>query len=170
MCHRLLEREDPLFKVDIDRVVDEAEDPLQVPLFNADFWVQLHDLPHGLMSKVMITQFGQIILGKNEIPMAWDISLKTVGKRAFSRISVLLRKEGIDIEGYLHQAYLEGNLGRLMSRPDTELIDCEGDDSPIHVVDGKKRARVINLGLLGSTMNDLSGKGNEQAKAHTWLD
>ncbi|MBA0638660.1 hypothetical protein Godav_026090 [Gossypium davidsonii] len=77
---------------------------------------------------------------------------------------------GIDIEGYLHQAYLEGNLGRLMSRPDTELIDCEGDDSPIHVVDGKKRARVINLGLLGSTMNDLSGKGNEQAKAHTWLD
>ncbi|MBA0590884.1 hypothetical protein Gorai_019573 [Gossypium raimondii] len=169
MFHRLLER----------------EDPLQVPLFNADFWVQLHDLPYGLMSKVMITQFGnfsdcfmvydtkpvakgQIILGKNEIPMAWDISLKTVGKRAFSRISVWLRKEGI--EGYLHQDYLEGNLGRPMSRPDMELIGCEGEDSPVHVVDGKKRARVINLGLLGSTMNDLSGKGNEQAKAHTWLD
>ncbi|MBA0687150.1 hypothetical protein Goari_014707 [Gossypium aridum] len=45
---------------------------------------------------------------------------------------------GIDIEGYLHQDYLEGNLGRPMSRPDMELIGCEGEDSPVHVVDGKK--------------------------------
>ncbi|MBA0803573.1 hypothetical protein Gohar_013767 [Gossypium harknessii] len=45
MFHRLLKR----------------KDPLQLPLFNADFWVQIHDLPHGLMSKVMITQFGNFI-------------------------------------------------------------------------------------------------------------
>lgn len=39
----------------------EGEDPMMVSLFWSDFWVQIHDLPIGLMSETMAKQFGEFI-------------------------------------------------------------------------------------------------------------
>ncbi|KAH1063189.1 hypothetical protein J1N35_028176 [Gossypium stocksii] len=35
----------------------EMDDPMALPLFSADFWVQIHDLPMGLMLEMMARQF-----------------------------------------------------------------------------------------------------------------
>ncbi|MBA0747522.1 hypothetical protein Gogos_004433 [Gossypium gossypioides] len=39
----------------------KGEDPMEVPLVFTNFWVQIHDLPLGLMSKDMARQFGNFI-------------------------------------------------------------------------------------------------------------
>ncbi|KAK5842621.1 hypothetical protein PVK06_004998 [Gossypium arboreum] len=39
----------------------KGEDPMVVPLIFVDFWVQIHDLPFGLISEVMGRQFGIFI-------------------------------------------------------------------------------------------------------------
>ncbi|KAH1091716.1 hypothetical protein J1N35_018973 [Gossypium stocksii] len=40
----------------------EGEDPLQVPLFSMDFWIQIHDLPNGLFNETMAKQFGGFLV------------------------------------------------------------------------------------------------------------
>ncbi|MBA0871638.1 hypothetical protein Goshw_028481, partial [Gossypium schwendimanii] len=47
--------EDEGWKVDLDRPkkIAEGEDPLVVPLVFVDFWVQIHDLPSGLILEAM---------------------------------------------------------------------------------------------------------------------
>ncbi|KAK5834422.1 hypothetical protein PVK06_018300 [Gossypium arboreum] len=37
--------------------IKERDDPMALPLFWVDFWVQIHDLPMGLMSETMARQF-----------------------------------------------------------------------------------------------------------------
>ncbi|MBA0661689.1 hypothetical protein Goklo_005963 [Gossypium klotzschianum] len=39
----------------------KGEDPMEVPLVFTNFWVQIHDLPSGLMSKDMARQFRNFI-------------------------------------------------------------------------------------------------------------
>ncbi|KAH1106856.1 hypothetical protein J1N35_010624 [Gossypium stocksii] len=39
----------------------EDEDPMQIPLVFANFWVQVHDLPSGSFLKVVARQFGNFI-------------------------------------------------------------------------------------------------------------
>ncbi|KAH1215329.1 hypothetical protein GmHk_13G036490 [Glycine max] len=44
-------------------VITEDENPLEIPLFNVPFWVQIHDLPLGFMSKRVGQNIGNY-LGK----------------------------------------------------------------------------------------------------------
>lgn len=39
----------------------KGEDPLTVPLFHVTFWVQIHDLPPGLLTGCIGRQFGNFI-------------------------------------------------------------------------------------------------------------
>ncbi|MBA0707183.1 hypothetical protein Goshw_028991 [Gossypium schwendimanii] len=39
----------------------EGDDPQKLLLFFVNFWVQVHDLPKGLMSEQMVTQFGNFV-------------------------------------------------------------------------------------------------------------
>ncbi|MBA0794248.1 hypothetical protein Gohar_018598 [Gossypium harknessii] len=39
----------------------KGEDPIQVPLFNTSFWVQIHNLPLGCMSEGMTRQLGNFV-------------------------------------------------------------------------------------------------------------
>lgn len=38
-----------------------GEDPMTVPLEYAEFWIQIHDLPPGLVSEAMARQFGNFL-------------------------------------------------------------------------------------------------------------
>ncbi|PPR91267.1 hypothetical protein GOBAR_AA29428 [Gossypium barbadense] len=64
------------YEVDLDRFLEESpwmfnnhlllfhrlrEDPMVVPLFWSNFWVQVHDLQTGLMSETMARQFGDFL-------------------------------------------------------------------------------------------------------------
>ncbi|KAK5794824.1 hypothetical protein PVK06_036074 [Gossypium arboreum] len=39
----------------------QGENPLVVLLFSSEFWVQVHDLPPGLMTELMAKQFGNFL-------------------------------------------------------------------------------------------------------------
>ncbi|MBA0650036.1 hypothetical protein Goklo_017526 [Gossypium klotzschianum] len=66
-----MKKEEPLTSMKIEdeapwRVLVEGnarEDPLQVPLFSMDFWIQIHDLSNGLFNETMAKQCGGF-LGK----------------------------------------------------------------------------------------------------------
>ncbi|GMI72395.1 hypothetical protein HRI_000908800 [Hibiscus trionum] len=66
--------------------LQHGEDPLQVSLDLAMFWVQIYDLPTGLMSEIMAKQFGNFI-GKF---IEYDSKLILSGKKQFMRIKVFL--------------------------------------------------------------------------------
>ncbi|KAH1113721.1 hypothetical protein J1N35_007099 [Gossypium stocksii] len=52
-----LEEKRFLFKFDYE----EGNDPKKLQLFFVNFWVQVHDLPNGLTSVQMVTQFGNFV-------------------------------------------------------------------------------------------------------------
>ncbi|MBA0751815.1 hypothetical protein Gogos_000715 [Gossypium gossypioides] len=62
------------------------ENPLLVPLLSDEFWVQVHDLPPGLMSATMAHQFGSF-LGTF---LEYDAIIPTRGVQIFMRIKVWL--------------------------------------------------------------------------------
>ncbi|MBA0845250.1 hypothetical protein Goarm_022376, partial [Gossypium armourianum] len=61
-----------------------GEDPLQVPLVLTPFWVQVHDVPTGLFSKILAAQLGNF-LGNF---MEHDVSYLGKENRNFMRIRV----------------------------------------------------------------------------------
>ncbi|GMJ09473.1 hypothetical protein like AT3G31430 [Hibiscus trionum] len=63
-----------------------GEDPLQVPLEHTMMWVQIHDLPPGLMSEPMARQFGKF-LGEF---LEYDSKLILLGRKQFMRLKVWL--------------------------------------------------------------------------------
>ncbi|GMI85604.1 hypothetical protein like AT3G31430 [Hibiscus trionum] len=64
------------------RRLDKGEDPLHVPLELASFWVQIHNLPAGLMSEGMAKQFGKFI-GQF---IKYDSKLLITGRKQYMRI------------------------------------------------------------------------------------
>ncbi|MBA0674907.1 hypothetical protein Goari_016476 [Gossypium aridum] len=38
--------------------IQPGEDPMLVSLLSTEFWVQVHDIPPGLMTEAMAQQFG----------------------------------------------------------------------------------------------------------------
>lgn len=62
----------------------QGEDPLQVPLIYSIFWVQIHNLPLGYMSKGMTRQFSNFI----GTFLEYDAYLITRGVSKFMRIQV----------------------------------------------------------------------------------
>ncbi|KAL4361617.1 hypothetical protein GQ457_04G018150 [Hibiscus cannabinus] len=84
-----------------------GEDPVLVPLDYAMFWVQLHDLPSGLVSEVMARLFGNFI---GEF-VKYDSKRVIIGRKQFLRVKVILnvnyllkRKKKIDLEK-VHTTY-----------------------------------------------------------------
>ncbi|MBA0803046.1 hypothetical protein Gohar_013296 [Gossypium harknessii] len=63
-----------------------GEDPLQIPLNHAIFWVQVHNLPLGFLTKGMANQFGNLI-GQF---LEYDTNLVIKGVRKFMHIRVKL--------------------------------------------------------------------------------
>ncbi|GMI93514.1 hypothetical protein HRI_003020700 [Hibiscus trionum] len=63
-----------------------GEDPLLVPLNLVNFWVQVHDLPPGLMSEPMARQFGNFVGQFVE----YDSKLLISGRKHFMRIKVMI--------------------------------------------------------------------------------
>ncbi|GMI99100.1 hypothetical protein like AT3G31430 [Hibiscus trionum] len=66
------------------RRLDKGDDPLQVPIEFASFWVQVHNLPPGLMSEGMAKQFGKFI-GQF---LEYDSKLVITGRKQYMRIKV----------------------------------------------------------------------------------
>lgn len=62
------------------------DDPLTVPLHFAIFWVQIHDLPSGLMSENMARKFGNF-LGNF---LDYDTRIPSMGFQRYMRIKVRL--------------------------------------------------------------------------------
>lgn len=66
--------------------LDKNEDPPTVSLHSAIFWIQVHDLPPGLMSKNMARHFGDF-LGDF---MEYDMRLPSLGISQYMKIEVRL--------------------------------------------------------------------------------
>lgn len=64
----------------------DGMDPMEVPLLNVAFWVQVHSLPMRLFSEAMAKQFGNFI---GEF-MEYDTKRVVVGFKNFVHIRVLL--------------------------------------------------------------------------------
>ncbi|KAH1128926.1 hypothetical protein J1N35_000304 [Gossypium stocksii] len=67
-------------------MLKEDDNPLEVPLNQAGFWVQIHNLPSGLYSENMARQFGDFI----ESFVDYDSKAILAGLRNFMRIRVLV--------------------------------------------------------------------------------
>lgn len=63
-----------------------VENPMLVPLFASEFWVQIHDLSPGLMSEPMAKQFGNFL----GFFLEYDTSIPTMGVQKYMRIRVKL--------------------------------------------------------------------------------
>lgn len=57
---------------------------MTIPLSSLEFWVQIHDLPPGLMSATMTMQFGNFLGTFIE----YDTTMPTLGIQNFLRIKV----------------------------------------------------------------------------------
>lgn len=68
-----------------------GENPSLVPLFLIEFWVQVHDLPIGLVSKIMAKQFGDF-LGKF---LEYDLSSRLGSSPSVMHIRVQLNVNNI---------------------------------------------------------------------------
>ncbi|KAH1097127.1 hypothetical protein J1N35_014048 [Gossypium stocksii] len=66
--------------------IQNDENPLMVDLNSTEFWVQVHELPLGLMFEAMAKQFGAF-LGKF---LEYDASIPTLGVKKYMRIRVCL--------------------------------------------------------------------------------
>ncbi|MBA0581903.1 hypothetical protein Gorai_024064 [Gossypium raimondii] len=55
------EGEEEPWKMNTGDEMKEGDDPQKLLLFFVNFWVQVHDLPKGLMSEQMVTQFGNFV-------------------------------------------------------------------------------------------------------------
>ncbi|KAH1032634.1 hypothetical protein J1N35_044808 [Gossypium stocksii] len=82
-------------------ILKEGEDPMEVPLNKANFWVQIHDLLSSSFieydTKAIIAGHGESFCsirmdhGSKELPMGWDISLRALPRRAMVGESPWLR-------------------------------------------------------------------------------
>ncbi|MBA0605499.1 hypothetical protein Godav_018069, partial [Gossypium davidsonii] len=150
-----------------------GEDSLQVPLVFAECWVQVHNLPMGIMSKGMACQFGNFI-GQildydagfviREIK-SWDISLRAAPKRASSKVSWWLRDDnwgivpiGANVDECFSWAKKSGSTFRPNRNGQMELgLDIE--DSIIEIVDSKKRKRMYQVNPIVSSKVDSTNLG-----------
>ncbi|MBA0846029.1 hypothetical protein Goarm_022765, partial [Gossypium armourianum] len=71
--------------IDINRI-QPGEDPILVPLSTSEFWIQIHDLPTGMMTEVMAKKFGNFLWQFVE----YDASIPTIGIQKFMCIRVRL--------------------------------------------------------------------------------
>ncbi|XP_016747968.1 uncharacterized protein [Gossypium hirsutum] len=62
--------------------IQPGEDPILVPLSTSKFWIQIHDLPIGMMTKATAKQFGNF-LGQF---VEYDAPIPTMGIQKFMRI------------------------------------------------------------------------------------
>ncbi|XP_016704246.1 uncharacterized protein [Gossypium hirsutum] len=65
-------------------ILKEEDNPLEVPLNHAEFWVQIHNLPSSLYSKAIARQFGDFIGSFVD----YDTKAITIGLQNFMRIKV----------------------------------------------------------------------------------
>ncbi|KAG8490654.1 hypothetical protein CXB51_013877 [Gossypium anomalum] len=68
------------------QIVRNGEDPLSILLNFTEFWVQIHDLPYGLMSESMAKQFGEF-LGQF---IEYDYTIPSTGFRKYIHVRVRL--------------------------------------------------------------------------------
>lgn len=62
------------------------ENPMSVSLSYFDYWVQVHDLPTGLMSSHMANQFGDFL----GIFIEYDTTVPMIGVKTYMRIKIKL--------------------------------------------------------------------------------
>ncbi|MBA0590764.1 hypothetical protein Gorai_019456, partial [Gossypium raimondii] len=67
-------------------LIQPGEDPILVPLSTSEFWIQIHDLPTGMMTEVMAKKFGNFLWQFVE----YDASIPTIGIQKFMCIRVRL--------------------------------------------------------------------------------
>lgn len=86
------------------------EDPRTVLLYRTAFWIQIHDLPPGLMSESLAKRFG-IFLGEF---LDYDTRIPTMGFQQFMRIRVridvrlaLKRKKKIQVGAHSFYAHFQ---------------------------------------------------------------
>ncbi|MBA0736544.1 hypothetical protein Gogos_010086, partial [Gossypium gossypioides] len=96
----------------------EDEDPLQIPLVTANFWVQVHDLPPGFFSELVAKHFCLARLDNEgkEMDLGWDLSLRAQSRRVVVVNSIWLREEE-------DNGFFGVNLERQNVTPYTQL-DC----------------------------------------------
>ncbi|KAH1046862.1 hypothetical protein J1N35_037646 [Gossypium stocksii] len=70
--------------------MQENEDPMFIPLFYSDWWVQIHDLPPGVFRESVAVQFGNFISKFSE----YDMKQLTNGYKNFLciRVQIDVRK------------------------------------------------------------------------------
>ncbi|MBA0853940.1 hypothetical protein Goshw_024188, partial [Gossypium schwendimanii] len=97
----------------------EDEDPLQIPLVTANFWVQVHDLPPGLFSEwwqnslgISLASFYNTIQNNfclarlnnegKEMDLGWDLSLQAQSMRVVVVNSIWFeKKKTMDFSGLI---------------------------------------------------------------------
>ncbi|KAH1055189.1 hypothetical protein J1N35_033254 [Gossypium stocksii] len=116
------------------------EDPLNVPLIFAYFWVQIHEVPLGFYIATLARQirgflenfleFNDANLGKGE--MGWDLSLRAQSRRALAISSMWLRedKEEVKRGSILVDQYLGRRIDPILG------VNLEGDLNLVSCLDG----------------------------------
>ncbi|PPS06924.1 hypothetical protein GOBAR_AA13727 [Gossypium barbadense] len=79
------------YEIDLARL-KVGEDSLAMPLFWSNFWIQVHDLPMGLMSKMMAKQFGDFL---GQI-LEYDTKSISKGYQSYMRIRACGRQSKIE--------------------------------------------------------------------------
>ncbi|MBA0707379.1 hypothetical protein Golax_019428, partial [Gossypium laxum] len=153
----------------LHKLVD-GEDPFSIPLVFTDFWVQILNLPYGLMMEERLykckNQFGclqfvemqlghsesfcpiRTVQGKKVMDIGWDISLRAVLRRAFTMTCCWLKDE----RGALSVGFGSQQAKRVW-------FECygkknnglNGKDGSLEFTDRKKRPRTILHDSTGIT-------------------
>ncbi|MBA0643715.1 hypothetical protein Goklo_027979 [Gossypium klotzschianum] len=156
----------------IHKLVD-GEDPLSIPLVFTDFWVQILDLPYGLMMEyekltVFCFIFGRLghsenfcpirtVQGKKVMDMGWDISLRAVLRRAFTMTSCWLKEERGALDQFGRTVWICPN-----GKAKRVWFECygkknnglNGKDGSLEFTDNKKRPRTILHDSTGIASKD----------------
>ncbi|MBA0846103.1 hypothetical protein Goarm_022977, partial [Gossypium armourianum] len=134
------------YAIDINRVIDgnpwtfnkhilvlykqkSGEDPLRVPLYSVDYWVQINDLTMGLTSKSSYPV--QIVYGKKEILFEWGLSIKVIPRQSADddRASAIL---GIKLDCRTNEVR---DINEVKHPHDLTMVE----DFPMVLGEGKKR-------------------------------
>ncbi|MBA0851501.1 hypothetical protein Goshw_020870 [Gossypium schwendimanii] len=165
----------------LHKLVD-GEDPFSIPLVFTDFWVQILDLPYGLMMELekerlykCKNQFGclkfveiesfcpiRTVQGKKVMDMGWDISLRAVLRRAFTMTSCWLKDERAALSvGFRRTVWIcpNGKAKRVWFRCYGKKNNgLNGKDGSLEFTNRKKRPRTIlhdSIGIASKVCKDV---------------
>ncbi|MBA0763204.1 hypothetical protein Gotri_012694, partial [Gossypium trilobum] len=130
-----------------------GEDPLRVPLYSVDYWVQIHDLTMGLMSKSFYPV--QIVYGKKEIPFEWGLSIKVIPRQIGCHPRFLLWSADDDRASAILGIKLDcrtnevRDIDEVMHPHDLTMVE----DFPMVLGEGKKRPHTSRFFFVSTVTN-----------------